>query len=600
MENGTKKQSGAWLAIIIAIVAICLTICGVMAIIGILTEGKTQDDPEAFDACMDEMFKESVAQNTINLHYTLAYPENYGITDYPITLGDVSVENLQKNQRELKEMKDMLDTFSLAELSTQQLLTYDVLRDYIETEGSASYLIFYDEPLEPVSGYQAEFPILLAEYTFRTEQDIEDYLALLSEMDDFYAQIIAYEERKAKEGLFMSDDAADMIIQQCEEFIKDPEDNYMIEVFNDKIDSFEGLSKEEREEYKERHDGIIITEVVDAYQILIDGVSALKGSGTNELGLCYYEYGKEYYEYLVRSKVGTDDSIKRMQRKIEKYIQDFMQDLYDTARKDPELYEEIMNFSFPDMEPEEGLKDLLNKMEEDFPEPPQVDFTVKYVHPSMQDYLSPAFYLTTPIDDIKNNSIYINEKYTKDGAEGGGEIYTTLAHEGYPGHLYQNAYTASCNLPLIRSLFSWQGYTEGWATYVEFEYGYSYAAEGQSKEAIDLYARSSAVSLALYAYIDLGIHYDGWDKDDVAEVLSGFMDVDQETLDAVYEAVLYDPAGYLSYFGGYLEFLELREKAMEELGEDFDIKEFHDFILRTGPAPFYIIEDYMEVWMEEQ
>ena len=411
---------------------------------------------------------------------------------------------------------------------------------------------------------------------------------------------IAYEEKKAEAGLFMSDDAADMVIEQCEEFIQEPENNYMIEVFNDKIDSFEGLSEEEREEYKERHDEIVTTEVVDAYQTLIDGMRALKGSGTNELGLCYYEYGKEYYEYLIHSEVGVDDSVKRLEKKIERYINDFMQDLYDVAIESSEVYEEIMNFSLPDMEPEEGLQNLLIKMEEDFPEPPQVDFAVKYVHTSMQDYLSPAFYLTTPIDDIKNNSIYINEKYTKNGAEGGGELYTTLAHEGYPGHLYQNAYTVSCDLPLIRNLISYKGYTEGWATYVEFEYGYPYAAEGHSEAAVDLYARNSAVSLALYAYIDLGIHYEGWDKEDVKEVLSMFMDVDQETLDGVYEAVLYDPAGYLSYFAGYLEFLELREEAMEELGEDFDIKEFHDFILRTGPAPFYNIESPMGMWIAEQ
>lgn len=599
MENEMKKRPSAGVAVIIAIVAICLTICGIMAIMGIIIDHR-ENDPEVFDACMDEMFKELVVQNTINLHYTLAYPENYGITDYPISIGDVSVENLQRSERELMEMEEVIHSFDGADLSTEQELTYIILMDYLETEKSVAYLEFYDELLEPTSGYQVELPIILAEYTFRKERDIEDYLALLSQMDEFYAQIIAYEERKAEEGLFMSDDAADIVIEQCEEFIEDPENNYMIEVFNDKIDSFEGLSEEEREEYKERHDEIVTTEVVDAYQTLIDGMSALKGSGTNELGLCYYEYGKEYYEYLVHSEVGADDSIKKIQRKIERYIEDFMQDLYDTAIESPEVYEEIMNFSFPDMEPEEALQDLLNKMEKDFPEPPQVDFTVKYVHPSMQEHLSPAFYLSTPIDDIKSNSIYINEKYMKGGAEGGGEIYTTLAHEGYPGHLYQNAYTLSCDLPLIRNLISYQGYTEGWATYVEFEYGYPYAAEDQSEAAAELYARNSAVSLALYAYIDLGIHYDGWDKEDVRKVLSGFMEVDQETLDGVYEAVLYDPAGYLSYFAGYLEFLELREMAMKELGEDFDIKEFHDFILRTGPAPFYIIESHMEMWMAEK
>lgn len=595
MENETGRGNGKRIAVAAALV--CLLACGIIAI---AIQKKDKGDSAAFDAYIDDFFKEEVVLNTVNLHYTLAYPENYGIKDYDVSLGDFSIQNIKESYRDLEKMKKELLSFDLADLTESQRLTYDILMDYVETELEAEDLFLYEEVLGPADGYQAQFPVILAEYTFRSKRDIEDYLELLSQMDEFYAQLIEFEEEKAKEGLFMSDEAADDVIEQCREFIKDPEHNYMIEVFNDKIDSFEGLSEQEKEKYREKHNEIITTEVTEGYQILIDGLSELRGSGRNELGLCYFEDGKEYYKYLIRSNVGSDASVKKLQRKIEKFLKDFIMDMYDTVLKDPQPYEEAFEYQLPDREPDAVLQDLMKKMEEDFPEPPQVQYTVKYVHPSMQDSLNPAFYLTTPIDDIQNNFIYINEKYTGTDAGGNGMLYTTLAHEGYPGHLYQNAYTASSGLPLVRSLFSCQGYAEGWATYVEYEYGYEFAYEDLDKYLADFLATNTAVSLAIYAYIDLGIHYDGWDRGDVAEFLNGFMDVDEETANEVFDAVVTDPAGYLSYFAGYLEILELRETAMEELSEDFDIKEFHDFLLSTGPAPFYIIEDYMEQWIKAQ
>lgn len=596
MENETKRRYGKWIA---AAAAICLLACGMIAAMIFVIHRGGQKDSAAFDAYMDELFKEEAALNTVNLHYTLAYPEDYGITDYEVSLGDFSIESIKNGHQELKEMKEELLGFDREELTASQRLTYDVLMDYLETELSVEDLYLYEEVLEPMNGYQAQLPIILAEYTFRTKRDIEDYLELLSELDEYYVQLIEFEKERAKEGLFMSDAVADDVIEQCEEFIKEPENNYMVEVFNDKIDSFEGLSEEEKETYQERHDEIITTEVVEGYQTLIDGLEELKGSGKNELGLCYFENGKEYYEYLIRSKVGTDASVKKLQRRIEKFIGTNLQQIYDTVLEDPDAYEEALNYQFTDMEPDEMLQEMMKKMEGDFPQPPQVNYSIKYVHPSMEDFLNPAFYLTTPIDDIKNNFIYINGKYMRDREDAAG-MYTTLAHEGYPGHLYQNAYTASSGLPLIRSLFSCQGYVEGWATYVEHEYGYEYAYEDLDKDITDCLAKDTAVSLSLYAYMDLGIHYDGWTREDVAEFLNGFIDADEDTVDEIFDLIVTDPAGYLSYFAGYLEILELRDDAMEELGGDFDIKEFHDFLLSTGPAPFYIIEDYMEEWMKVQ
>lgn len=593
MENETKNPSNR---LVIAAMAIaCVLAIGAVGAVLWLNE---TNSPSAFDAYMDTLFKEDIVENTINLHYTLAYPENYGITDYEVSLGSFTAEDFKENYDQLEQIKARLLKFNKKNLSREQQLTYDIVLDYVETELSVADLSLYTEVLSPTTGYQAQIPVILAEYTFRTRRDIEDYLLLLSLIDEMMQQLIEFEQEKAQAGLFMPDYAADAVIKQCEEFIAEPEDNYMIDVFNDKIDAFEGISKEEKEKYRKKNHDLITGEVTEAYQVLIDGLTELKGSGKNELGLCYYESGKEYYEYLMRAGTGSDVSVKKQKKRIEKYIRDYFQKVYNAISENPDIYSELTKYQFPDMEPEAILEDLIGKISEDFPKPPEVGYTIKYVHPSMQESMSPAFYLTTPVDDIQNNLIYINRKHTGADAEGGMELYTTLAHEGYPGHLYQNAYTASGNLPLIRNLFSFTGYAEGWATYVEFEYAYDFS--GADETLADLLAGNEATLLALSAYIDIGIHYDGWDREDVKEYVEGFGVADQDAIDEIFDYIVEEPGNYLSYFIGYLEFLDLRKTAEEELGEAFDAKQFHDFLLRTGPAPFYIIEEYMEDWMKAQ
>lgn len=590
MENTTNQKNRKGLVIFLAVLCI-LIICGLGLMLFI---GQGASDSEKFDAYIDDLFKENAAANTINLHYTLAYPENYGITDYVVTLGDYSTENADEVYQETEDMKQELLKFDRLKLTDDQRLTYDILLDYVETELSAADMLYYDEWLGAITGYQAQLPVILAEYTFRTEKDIQDYLELISQIDEMYEAVMVFEKEKSEAGLFMADFVADDVIAQCEEFIAEPEDNYMIEVFNDKIESFEGLTEEQKEAYIEENYDIITTQVVEGYQTLIDGLTELKGSGTNELGLCYYEDGKEYYEYLVRTSTGSDDSVRKLQKKVESFMANRLTKAQMTIMEDPEIYYDFVDYEYEMTDPEEIIEDLMVKIDQDFPEPPQVDYTVKYVHPSMQEHLSPAFYLTTPIDDLQNNLIYINEKYAGEGTN----IYSTLAHEGYPGHLYQNACTNAGGIAPMRNLLSYSGYTEGWATYVEFEYSYDYM--GMSEGLADVSSINNAVSLGLYAYADMGIHYDGWDRDDLAEYLLSYGIDDEEVTNEVFDALVEEPANYLSYFIGYLEFVDLKEAAQKELGDAFDVKEFHKFLLEIGPAPFYIIEDYMEEWMEEQ
>ena len=590
MENKQTKPKLKW------IMGLGLALC-LLAVGGAIAFNKWNESASAkFDDYTQELFQEDVVQNTINLHYTLANPENYGITDYEVTLGSVSLADVEEGYAELEDMKKNLEGFRRSGLTKDQQLTYDILLDYVQTELSVKDLPLYAEVLGPISGYQSQLPVILAEYTFRRERDIEDYLTLVSGIDEMAEELIEFEREKAQAGLFMSDYAADTIISQCEEFIANPEENYMIEIFDDKVAAFEGLTDQEKQAYSDKNRAIITTEVVDGYRTLIDGLKELKGSGTNDLGLCYYEDGTRYYEYLVRSGTGTDTSVKQLMRKTEYFLEEFIYSLQTLVQENPEAYDEFLDYEFPVMEPEEILEDLREKSADYFPEPPQVNYTIKYVHPSMEEHSSPAFYLTTPVDDLQNNLIYINNKQARSAESDGAEFYAMLAHEEYPGHLYQNIYTGSSDLPLVRSLLSYSGYAEGWATYVE--HSYAFHLSGMSDTLAQLFAGNSAATLALHAYIDMGIHYEGWNQEDVVDFLAGYGISDRNAAEEIFKLVVEEPANYLNYFIGYLEFLDLRRAAEKELGEDFDVKEFHGFLLETGPAPFYIIEDYMKEWMK--
>lgn len=553
------------------------------------TEQKKSSSEEEFITLTEEVFRSELQDNTLNLHYTLAYPENYGIKEYEISFGEYSMESYEEAYTELEELHAQLEAINPDELQGEVLLTYKLLKDYVETELSVTDLTLYGESLSPTLGVQAQLPVLMAEYTFRTEKDIQDYLELLGKMDETYAQIIEIERLKSENGLFMADYTVEEVIAQCEQFIENPEENYLISTFNERIDRFEGLSETQKENYKKENAALVLTDVVNAYQLLIDGLNQYKGTGTNEAGLFYYPEGIRYYEYLVRTETGSADSVRRLQRRTAYFISNALNEMADVITENPEVIDAIYSYSLDEGTPEEMLAQLSEEMLADYPAPPDTVYTVKYVDDSLKEHLSPAFYLTPPIDDALENVIYINPLYMDSG------LYTTLAHEGFPGHLYQTTYTNEAGLSLIRNLLSYQGYTEGWATYVEYDTYERAAGDQPLGKVLKL---NDEFSLALSAYIDMGVHYEGWTQKEVQEYLENFGLGDEETAESVFRTVVQEPANYLSYFIGYLEFLALREQAQNTLGSQFSAREFHDFILTTGPAPFDILQEEMEAWMK--
>jgi len=537
---------------------------------------------DLFEAYTGQFFLEEITENTINLHYTLAYPENFGIREYTPTLGTFTLEEMQQSYEELKQIKEKLAEYPYEELGKEQQFTYDILLDYINTELLAEDLLLYTEVLGPVTGYQAQIPVLLAEYTFRREQDVKDYLALVAQTDELFGQILEFEKQKSAAGLFMPDYVADAIIDQCRSFIENPEENYLIETFETKINAVDGISEEKKQSYIGQNSNLVKTEVIWAYQALIEGLSALKGTAVNEKGLAGLEEGTRYYEYLVRSLTGSSKTVEELMQATEECITSSLAVMSGIMTENPNVINEWDTYRFCETEPEKIMEDLKKKMTGDFPVlSGNVTCEIKAVHPSLEEHMSPAFYLTPAIDDNKKNIVYINHAYAYHN------LYATLAHEGYPGHLLQNVYTASGEYALIRNMLSYPGYSEGWATYAEY---YAYGIGGLEEGLAEVLVLNNLASLGIQAYVDMAVHYLGWGYEEVVEYLTKY-GLENADIEQLMELIVAEPANYLSYFIGYLEIQNLQEVAKENWGGNYSLKKFHEAVLKLGPAPFELLEE---------
>lgn len=541
----------------------------------------------AFDEFLLQLFRSEITQNTINLHFSLSSPASYGITDIPISLGGISGQAAEQNRAALENTVAALKRFDPKKLSKTQKLTYDILSDYLSMEQKGTDFSLYNEYLNPSSGIQAQLPVLYEEYRFYNEDDIKTYLKLLPLTGSYFEQIIDFEKEKSSAGLFMSDAVCKEVIEQCSRFADDGDDHYLILTFNKKVDDFKDLSDEQKTAYKKQNEKIVKEMIFPAYTSLASSLGSLLGSGKNEKGLCYLKRGRDYYKYLVYENTGCADSIADIETMIgQKRLSDLSEAAALTA-SNPDLWTDAQKLSLSSADPTSVLELLKERMQSDFPKAPDVSYSVSYIEECMEDYLAPAYYITAPIDDYNANSIYINAKTDATTMR----YFTTLAHEGFPGHLYQTIMSYQSGLPAIRSILNYPGYVEGWATYVEMM---SYHYAGLPDDTATLLALNQSALLSLYASTDIGIHHDGWSLSDTIKFWNDYGISDPDTIAEIYRYIISEPANYLRYYVGYLQFLELKDYAKEIFGSDYNEISFHQAVLSIGPAPFQIVKDYLK------
>lgn len=537
----------------------------------------------SFSEFCTTLFREEMKSNTMNLHFTLKDPKAAGIDSYEITLGSLSGDSPHNQARQLKKLSEELKKYAHRSLKGKDRLTCRLLSDYISRQQNLAAYPYYDEPLTPSGGVTSQLPVLLAEYTFRNTRDIKDYLGLLSQMDTYFSGILDYEQKKADAGLFMSDEACLKVIEGCEVFTEHPDDNFLIDTFSNRLNAMDGLTDTQKNAYLKQHSKVLSDHVIPAYSQMIKGLTMLLGRGHNNWGLCNFPEGKAYYEAVVSADTGCDDSVEDLFSQIAKARREDLTFCQNLLEKNPKLASQSPKPDAALKEENAMLSRLQKEILTDFPAPPQTEVEICHVDPALSEYLAPAFYITAPIDDISHNRIYIND------AKNDTDIYyfTTLAHEGYPGHLYQTICTSSYGAPEVRSLLNYPGYTEGWATYTEMQAFY-YA--GLDPDLASLLQHNQAATLSLYATADIGIHYFGWEKEKNAAFWSEYGVDDTATVKRITDLILEEPGNYLKYYVGYLKFRQMREQLALE-NKSFSVSAFHEAILRTGPSPFSVLEE---------
>ena len=608
----TKKFRKLSLLIITVVFSLVLGSCSIFD--GVFDQ---ELDPSTFDQTTQEMFYMLLGDDELSINYLIANREDYGLEYYEPSLPTPSVKSVV-NDLAFNTVFGRIKYYDYEKLNDDQKMTYNLLVDLVDTVNAETAEMSYlsNNYLGSYLGYQAQLPLILAEYNFYNKTDVENYIKFIELIPETFKVYYEFEVEKAEKGYGMADFVIDNVTEQCETFIAGIDNNtsFMYKVVNDKINSCAFLNADEKLFFVNRNNEVIKTCMREGYEYVKNNLPSLKGKATNTQGLAHYKgsdgssIGKDYYQILFTDATGydisCDDAIKYVDRKIDEYMAT-LNKLGSKISSNSSLYNEYIeimtNEKFMVSSTPSGQLDLFKKyIKNDFPAlSTNPEIVVKYIDESMQDNFSPAAYMVSPIDTYTTETIYLNPASIYLTDESGNlttdldteYLYTTLAHEGLPGHLYQNVYFKSLDVNPIRKVLKSSGYVEGWATYAE-NYSYRFLSGLYSKEIIDYLITEQQLIAAIYSRIDLGIHYNGWTIEEMHSFMSEYFSVGGvEDVRAAYEQLVEIPTNYQEYFFSYLKLCDMYDSVKKVKGSSFNAKEFHKYILDCGPVPLRFVED---------
>lgn len=549
-----------------------------------------------FDRFLNSCFKEYAAENTVTLHFKLSNPSAHGIK-VPVspTYGDLSSDALKKNCSRSKELLQKLYTFPTSSLTKKQKLTWQIFQDYLNKSIMNEKYILYSSPLG-TNGLQSEIPVTLSEYRLDNEKDIKDYLSLVNQVPELFTQILDFEQERRNAGLISPSFVISDTIDQIDQFLNASEENNpLIQSFEDRLTEVESLSKDQKASYIANNRLLVTDKVLPAYKSLKTSLQAYTNDSKNTSSkerLCEYKNGQDYYKFLLMSNVGTDFSPEDCITILESQLKNTVKDISSLTTKNKDLYTEYLSATPALSAPKEIMNTLKNDSLIDFPEIKNISCQLKNVPDALSGTSACAFYLIPPIDSTKDNIIYINKSRVDSN-----ELFSTLAHEGYPGHLYQTNYFLTTNPSPLRTFLHCAGYDEGWGTYAQL-YSYNFIEfknvdEQTTKQLRQLYRDNDLLSLSLSSLCDLYVNYKNYDENALANYLQTY-GIDKDSAQNLYRYVIENPTTYLSYSIGCYELDQLKQTMSDSLGKAFKISDFHESVLNVGSCNFSILRQEIE------
>lgn len=555
-------------------------------------------DPGDFDEYTEKLFGTLIGNDEMTIHFLFKNRDKLPIEETELSLPTPG-SNSALGTAIINLYFGPIKNYDYETLTFDQKMTYNVVVDLLDSinEKSGDMVYLDNNYLGSYLGYQAQLPILFAEYRFDSLKDVENYFGLMMLVPDTFTEYVNYEIKKADAGYGMPDFVIDKVVHQCEEFISAGDEHFLISTFPERLEVLD-LSNQEKEDLIKRNSDIIKEYLNKGYAYVRDELPKLKGRSTNDMGLAHYEkdeVGKKYYEYLFKDATGYEDPIPEAIEYIQTHLDDIIKSIVEISQRNPNIGDIVDNVVLMDKTPEEQMELYKTMIAGHFPEIEKYpEINIKNVHPSMEDHFSPAAYISSPIDDYDSESIFLNQKRI-DGDYN--YLYTTLAHEGIPGHMYQNIYFKTQDVNVMRKVLKNSGYMEGWATYIEL-YMYNFV-KGLDQDVIEYMKNYDILNGVLTARLDMGIHYEGWTLEETCSFLSKyFKGYTLETTRPVYEQLVEVPTNSQTYYYTYFKICDMYERTEAALGEKFSALEFHKLILDCGPVPLRFVETVVDEYIE--
>ena len=557
------------------------------------------EEQKKFDEFMKQEFVESMEQSYPNTHIILENPKDYGV-DTSKTKVQIDKELNETTMKENKELNEKsakaFKEFDRDTLSDEQKETYDIysyMLDYT-TEMNDSKFDYMSMPLESMTGMHTQLPTLFSDWTLRNEQEVKDVITLMKSVRPYMDSILAYTKKQEEKGTLMLDIKS--VKEYCEKVVKEDVNSSVLTGLNESIDNLK-LGDDKTKQYKAELKKAFQEYFLPAYSDIIKTMKELDSSKNNTLGLSHMKNGKEYYELLFKQATGTDKSIEDIKKELNSMSRSSLLAVQSVISKNKNLYDEYVNgkikTKYKDFE--SMLKDLDKDIKDDFPSVGTLNYRIRPIGEDLASGGVAAYFNIPALDGTTPKQIRVNMLEDALNVQSL-ETFSTVAHEGIPGHMYQIAYAyKNIKDPWRNSMASFLGYTEGYATYTEL-YALKYL-DGVSADAVKLQQNMVVYQDCLIALADIGIHYEGWTKEDLSNFLEenglGVSDVSD-----FYNQLQANPTAFLSYYVGYVQIANLKKDAQEELKDKFNDRDFHEAILKSGAAPFHVVEENVKDYIE--
>ena len=533
---------------------------------------------ESFSEFEDELFQEMMSEDYTTLHFSLRDYQKYGIEKPEVNIGDASWDEYEDSVEDCDEYLKKLQSFDYDSLSETEQKDYRTIAFYLERNKELNSYPYFDWAFNSAEGVIDNLLTTFTEFVFYEKEDIDDYLTTLASVPAYLDQCLENTKKQAAEGYFLTDAMLKETEDAIAKFVDKKDDNELIKIFDENIDAFDGLSAEEKEAYKKKNQEIVLNAYIPSYEKVAEELQKLKGARKADYNVSSLDGGSEYYAALARYKTSIDADVETILDICTQYIEKSVDELYDIMQNHSEVTEETLDF--------DSAEDVLSYLEghlDAFPALDKVYYNVQYLDPSVANDSIVAYYLSPPVDDMRDNVIKINGDNVSDVID----LYTTLAHEGFPGHLYQTNYYILQQPSLLRTQLTMMGYQEGWGMFAE---GQALHVSGLSEYASEYQKINIELNYVLSAAVDLGVNGLGWSTKDVSKYLDN-LDLNSSIAKDLYDFATLQPGTILPYGVGVAMFELLENKAKNALGNDFDQKAFNEVLLNDGNRPFEVVED---------